>query len=363
MNKEELTEINRAIHKYYTLKMKYESKINAFKNKINDAYKSSREKRDAFLKQKITCVNCNRPVKTIFKTTYNDNTNSRMLIAKCGDVLNPCGLNIKIDVGYSEMLPDLIQQQEDNLSKLKNDIINAKNNALFGYITNEEAIANFKNMKDDVSQFTEMLELYYYSYLHTKPNKDAMNSLQYNIYELINNIKTEVKADNPENAVGIYLSDLKPELDKLMKLKYHMNLVEYDPKSEIYTLIQRPNAPHDFEHVNGNPKIISYVTDLPDEDDDDDGDNDEGQDEDDNGDDDQDEGNNRRGKKTKKKGENAKKKEKAPKKEKVLTEKQRIKLRVKNNEPIDWGDSDDEDEADNEQLEQAQQEREIEQEY
>ena len=69
MNKEELTEINRAIHKYYTLKMKYESKINAFKNKINDAYKSSREKRDAFLKQKITCVNCNRPVKTIFKTT------------------------------------------------------------------------------------------------------------------------------------------------------------------------------------------------------------------------------------------------------------------------------------------------------
>jgi hypothetical protein len=361
MNKEELTEINRAIHKYYTLKMKYESKINAFKNKINDAYKSSREKRDAFLKQKITCVNCNRPVKTIFKTTYNDNTNSRILIAKCGDVLNPCGLNIKIDVGYSEMLPDLIQQQEDNLSKLKNDIINAKNNALFGYITNEEAIANFKNMKDDVSQFTEMLELYYYSYLHTKPNKDAMNSLQYNIYELINNIKTDVKADNPENAVGIYLSDLKPELDKLMKLKYHMNLVEYDPKSEIYTLIQRPNAPHDFEHVNGNPKIISYVTDLPD--DDDEGDNDEGQDEDDNGDDDQDEGNNRRGKKTKKKVENAKKKEKAPKKEKVLTEKQRIKLRVKNNEPIDWGDSDDEDEADNEQLEQAQQEREIEQEY
>ena len=359
MNKEEISEINRSIHKYYTLKMKYESKINAFKNKINDTYNSSREKRDAFLKQKITCVNCSRPVKTIFKTTYNDNTNSRILIAKCGDILNPCGLNIKIDVGYSEMLPDLIQEQEDNLSKLKNDIIKAKNDALFGYITNDEAITNFKNMKDDVSQFTEMLELYYYSYLHTKPNKDAMNSLQYNIYELINNIKTEVKADNPENAVGIYLSDLKPELDKLMKLKYHMNMVEYDPKSEIYTLIQRPNAPHDFEHVNGNPKIISYVTDLPDEDDDEGDDGNEGQDEGDDHDD-------RKGKNTKKKKEKvskAPKKEKKEKKEKVLTEKQRIKLRVKNDEPIDWGDSDDEAEVDNEQLERAQQEREIEQEY
>ena len=40
-----------------------------------------------------------------------------------------------------------------------------------------------------------------------------------------------------------------------------------------------------------------------------------------------------------------------------------MRLRIKNDEPIDWGDSDDEDEADNEQLERAQQEREIEQEY
>ena len=69
MNKEELTEINRAIHKYYTLKMKYESKINAFKNKINDAYKSSREKRDAFLKQKITIR------KNIFVIFYFHTTN------------------------------------------------------------------------------------------------------------------------------------------------------------------------------------------------------------------------------------------------------------------------------------------------
>ena len=52
---------------------------------------------------------------------------------------------------------------------------------------------------------------------------------------------------------------------------------------------------------------------------------------------------------------------------KVLTEKQKIKLRVKNNEPIDWGTSDesdaDADNYENEQLERARQEREIEQEY
>jgi hypothetical protein len=55
-----------------------------------------------------------------------------------------------------------------------------------------------------------------------------------------------------------------------------------------------------------------------------------------------------------------------PKKE--MTEKQKITLRVKNNEPIDWGSSDDDDDDDDandekEQLERSQEEREIEQEH
>ena len=346
----EIHEINRAVNKYYTLKMKYESKINALKRKINeDVLKSKREKREEFLRQKITCVNCGRPVKSIFKTTYNSDTNSRNLIAKCGDVLNPCGLDIKINVGYSEMLPDLINEQEKNLSVLKNEIIKEKNNTLFGYTTNDQAISNFKKMKEEVSEFTEALELYYYGYLNTKPNKEIMNGTQYRVYEMIENIKTEVKSDNPENAVGIYLSDLKPELYKLMKLKYHMNMVEYDTKSEIYTLIQRPNAPSDFEQLYGNPKIISYTTDLPDPDD---NDEDEGSD----NNNDQENKNERKMKKERKPA------PKKPKKE--LTQKQKIALRVKNDEPIDWGTSSDEDNVDeNEQLERAQQEREIDQEY
>ena len=369
----EMQEINRAINKYYALKTKYEIGIKNIKKRIIDReFKSAREKREEFRKQKIKCVNCRRPVGSIFQTKFNADTNSRSLIAKCGDVLQPCGLNININLGYSEMLPELITEHEQLLSKLKNDIIKEKNNTLFGYTTKGEAISHFEKMKVDVSEFTEMLELYYYFYLNVKPKKDRIYASQARVYQLIENIKTEVNSNNSDNAVDIYLSDLKPELATLMDLKYHMHIVEYDEKADIYTLIQRPNSFHEFEQVNGTPAIVSYTTDLPDDEVAFDGDSVSSE------------------KTTQKKKKTSRSKrqsgpakpkktpkttpKKRPKKE--LTEKRRIALRVKNNESIDFGTSDEDVDEDveaeaesdaqtdiDEDLEMAQQEREIEQEH
>jgi len=122
--------INSAVNKYYALKMKYQSEINSLKKNINSELK---KKRNAFVRLKIKCINCRRPVKSIFQTIYNEKTGSRSLIAKCGDVVSPCGLKININVGYCEMLTDSIPLYENMLSKIKNDIIKEKNNALFGY--------------------------------------------------------------------------------------------------------------------------------------------------------------------------------------------------------------------------------------
>jgi len=96
--------LNSAVNKYYALKMKYESEIKSLKKKINSGLNSNREKRNAFVRLKIKCINCRRPVKSIFQTIYNEKTGSRSLIAKCGDVVSPCGLNININLGYCEML-------------------------------------------------------------------------------------------------------------------------------------------------------------------------------------------------------------------------------------------------------------------
>lgn len=361
--------INSAVNKYYALKMKYQSEINSLKKKINIGLNSNREKRNAFVRLKIKCINCRRPVKTIFQTIYNEKTGSRSLIAKCGDVVSPCGLKININVGYCEMLTDSIPLYENMLSNIKNDIIKEKNNTLFGYTTNEQAISNFNKMKDDVTEFTETLETYYYLYLNKMPKKEYIANLQYKVYEFINAIKKQVEANNPENAIDIYLSDLNPILSKLMKLKYHMNMVEFDEKKEVYTLIQRPTTPHDFEQLYGDPKIISYDTDLIEDEEDDEGNEDEQGDEGDDGDE-------RKVRRTKKqisikknapkasKASKAPKAPKAPKEPKALKASKKEKTeKQKNAEPIDWGTSDDDEDDENAQLERAQQEREIEQEH
>ena len=349
LEEEDIQQINKAVNKYYQLKMKYESNINSLKKQISIAYTSTRERRNQFIASKIKCINCGRPVKSIFQTTYNKTSGSRSLIAKCGDILEHCSLNININMGYCEMLPDSITMYETLLSKLKNDIIKEKNDTLFGYTTNTEAISNFEKMKVNVSEYTETLETYYYLYLNTKVNKEEITTVQNKIYGMINAIKEEIKADNPENAVQMYLSDLKPALSKLMSLKYRMNIVEYDDKSDIYTLIQRENTPQDFEQLYGEPKIISYK-----------------EDEDTGLEVKKDKGKKRakkEGAPEKPKKERASKKERAtekPKKERAKKERapKKVELRV-NDEPIDFGDSDEEDED----AKQAQEERDIEQEH
>ena len=134
----------------------------------------------------------------------------------------------------------------------------------------------------------------------------------------------------------------------------------YDDKSDIYTLIQRPNTMDDYEMFYGKPKLISYITDLQDNQKKKKGEKKKGEK--------KEPGEKKEGEKKKRKKKEGDKKEgdkkegEKKKREKELTEKQKIALRVKNNEPIDFGDSDEEDEEDA-YAKQAQEEREIDQEH
>ena len=64
------------------------------------------EKRDLFQTQKRKCINCKKPVGTVF------NIDDKQLVALCGATQNPdgeiqpCNLNIKIIKGSVVQLPD-----------------------------------------------------------------------------------------------------------------------------------------------------------------------------------------------------------------------------------------------------------------
>jgi hypothetical protein len=82
----------------------------------------------------------------------------RQYIALCGDRKTPCPLDIKINLGVVYNITDDIHNDEATINNLKRDIIKAKNNLLFGYITAEVAVKFFDVIKEQVADTTTKYE-------------------------------------------------------------------------------------------------------------------------------------------------------------------------------------------------------------
>jgi hypothetical protein len=88
------------LNTYYKMKSEYEEANLKNRNKImKNQNLSWKEKRTEYKKLKPKCINCKRPVGSIFSSVYNPDENGRKLMAVCGDRANPCPLNITINLG------------------------------------------------------------------------------------------------------------------------------------------------------------------------------------------------------------------------------------------------------------------------
>jgi len=152
-------DVKETLNEYFKLKLQYETQIMSNKKKImNNSSLSNREKRSEFLKLKPKCINCKRPGGTRFKTTYFKETDKdeshRQYKATCGIIADPCNLDITVQIGKVDLLPNLLNNIQDEIKERKNTVINNKNKLLFGCITTEDALSSFDSLKDDISFYT-----------------------------------------------------------------------------------------------------------------------------------------------------------------------------------------------------------------
>jgi hypothetical protein len=260
-----------SFNEYYKLKNTYEAKFNKEKQKIiKDKSLSWREKRSEYKKLKPQCINCKRPVGTIFsiKRTSNENEDFRELRALCGSLTEPCNLNININTGVSYNLLDHIKELEKDSNEYKNDIIKDKNKLLFGYITPEKAVERFDNLKDSINDINFLLNINYETLFQITDNKkdnETIQKLKETVYILIQEIKEGIKNYNTTNdvqyvrdCVEIYINQLQPKLKDIMLLKYKNNFVEYDDNANVYKLIQQKYSSFDLEEIYMQPAVISF---------------------------------------------------------------------------------------------------------
>jgi hypothetical protein len=258
-----------SLNEFYKLKNNYEIEIDKEKRKIiKNPQLSWKEKRSEYKKFKPKCINCKRPVGTIFSNKYNPTNEFRELKAICGSLTEPCNLNITINPGITFNLIDHIKDLEKDNIEYKNNIIDDKNKLLFGYISSEEAIENFEKMKDAINDINYLLNINYetlYQVVDNKNTEESIKKLKEETFILINDIKQSIKNYNETNdlqlvrdSVELYINQLEPKLKELMSLKYKNYLVEYNEDDNIYKLIQQKYTVLNLEDNFVKPEVISF---------------------------------------------------------------------------------------------------------
>jgi hypothetical protein len=253
------------INDYYKLKRDYESSIDKEVKKLDKGL-SIQEKRKEFKKLKPKCIDCNRPVGTTFSIAFNKEKDGRILSAVCGDKVDPCNLNINIFLGYTETYPEIIKGLENDIKKMKNEIIVDKNKLLFGFITTEQALENFDSYSSTISEKTErltsVLELYLNETDNTEVN-ETIRTLQSEIYLTIGYIKDAMTSYDRTNnsqfvqdSVNIFVNQLTPKMTQLMNLKYNYNNVELE--NGVFRLVQKKTSIEQIELTYNDSTVNSF---------------------------------------------------------------------------------------------------------
>jgi len=268
-----LPNVDEALKEYFKLKQKYEEKISLNKKKIlNNSTLSKREKRFEFLKLKPKCINCQRPGGTIFKINHFSETDKeeahRQYSASCGIVVEPCNLNIKIQLGVIELLPELLDKTQQKIKEFKNYVIDDKNKLLFGYLTTENVLERFDFLKETISHYTSLYEIYFEHYNNLVDNNKKNEQLNeaitksYIQIEQINNCIQSMKETNnvqyAKDAVNIYENILIPLLHEIRSLKYNETMVTHDDKLNTCYLIQLKHSISNLSYANFENNVVAF---------------------------------------------------------------------------------------------------------
>lgn len=232
------------LDEYYRLKNKYDTVITEKKNSIlKDDNLSMKQKREKYKLLKFRCINCERNVNTIF------NINDGVLTAICGDKINPCKLNIKIKRGKYLDIRTLIDVFESGIDDIKEEIILAKLDLLFGYETEQKTIKIFRDLKKELETDLESTAEYVTEFLDIINNQKNQSDLQTKMtkfYNYISTIKGTMKEFDEtgvlqliKDVISLYHTELTPLIVDINRLQYQKKKIEYNDSQQNYHLIRQ----------------------------------------------------------------------------------------------------------------------------
>lgn len=266
----ESPDVLEAVNMFYKLKQDYDKNLTRMKQKIiHNSSLSNKEKRQRFLLLKPKCVNCKKPVGTIFSTK------DRKLIAMCGanksgSSVEPCKLNISIDKGDIISLEKSIDILKELRTSDKDEIIKNKLNLLFNFISEDTALSTFEKQKESLEFFESTISSHLKQLITITElidKKEQINISDLQIFEVIKSIKelllkAEKEVDSGKSyqfihdCTEIYVSQLIPLLKVNNGLKYKYREVVFNEADNTYHLVEKPYINSQLEIVIDDPPLV-----------------------------------------------------------------------------------------------------------
>ena len=242
-------ETSQEIEKYYRMKRLYEKRINDKKKSIiRNKSLSTKEKKQKFMQIVPTCVNCKKSGGTTFDIVSDDKNSGPFLVAVCSAV-KPCNFNMKIDRGRWHNVRISEEDASTRVKNLQTEIIETKLDLLFNFVNEDTAIKNFDEIKRELQQWYKSLVELRRKYISIIKNPQTIMELDVLHKEFIesknelekkkNLYDNEKKPEIARDMVELYISEIRPLVEDIRKLKYKYSGIETD-KELHYHLIQLP---------------------------------------------------------------------------------------------------------------------------
>ena len=281
--KKEKATVNEVLNEYYKLKSKYEDNYHDkyIKPILRSEGKSKREKRLEYQKlPKPECINCKRNVGSIFTINKDPQEYSRTFVAKCGDLDDPCPLNIVFDYTGRDELDKEILKHDNDIKEIKNKIISDKNNMMFGYIDQKKAVEIFNTDTTELKEITEAAGFIMEINIQLNDNPVKKDLIKTNedkfgiecllpFKSMIKDFNETGKTEILNKAVKFYVDEMAPLAKTITNLKYEVSYIDFlekkdneDPteKGDLYILVQKKNSLYNLEYtLYGNDEIKSFT--------------------------------------------------------------------------------------------------------
>jgi hypothetical protein len=253
-----------ALKTYFKLKTKYEKKYSSKKAKIlNNAELSKKEKMKKIKNLKMNCINCKRPVGTIFKDE------NRQYICICGSTDSPCELKIILQKSQTYNLLNLKEDTNKMLQQNINDLLKTKLDLIFGFIdeiTLEDTYSDQKEAYDSNLNQLNLIKDNIEDQTNMNERNKNVHDLNIELYETVQQLKstmaTYMETKNPgllKDAMEQY-TDIYEKTELLRNNKYRMIFMEHEdnePTNPLY-LKTKVNAIQDYEIELVNPDVIEF---------------------------------------------------------------------------------------------------------